>query len=208
MPLPLPYKAAEANLQHLHFILSSPVNFSLERSCSDLPQNWPVYPPVGIYFDGELMGDFCRNGFCVSGSWHMARSPRTNTLLGRSTGLLLLIAVPIPSITWTGANKNKDKQNSSAEFVVQQGYLLVLCNNTRLYQADTVSIISVSSGKVTGQKACIFNGFTALAPYSHPFRIVYSMHHAQQNESPSKPQYLPSAKGQLPGNTNTDLFSF
>lgn len=91
----------------------------------------------------------------------------TNTLLGRSTGLILLIAVPIPSITWTGANKNKDKQNSPAEFVVQQGCSLVLCNNTRLYQADTVSIISVSSGKVTDQKACVFNGFRALAPYSH-----------------------------------------
>lgn len=98
----------------------------------------------GYTLTGSLWEIFCRNGFCVSGSWHMARSPRTNTLPGRSTGLILLIAVPIPSITWTGANKNKDKQNSSAEFVVQQGCLLILCNNTRLYQADAVSIISVS----------------------------------------------------------------
>ncbi|MFQ7397092.1 MAG: helix-turn-helix domain-containing protein [Neglectibacter sp.] len=55
-------------------------------------KNWPVYPPVGMYFDGELVGDFCGNGFCASGSWHTARSPTTNTLPGRSTGLILLTA--------------------------------------------------------------------------------------------------------------------
>ena len=121
----------------------------------------------GCTLTGSLWEIFCGNGFCASGSWHTARSPTTNTLPGRSTGLILLTAAPIPPITWTGANKNKDKQNSPAEFVVQQGCLLVLCNNTRLYQADTVSIISVSLGKVTGQKACVFNGFRALAPYSH-----------------------------------------